>query len=263
MISSQEIQDNLYSLYGDLAASGLLTSGTAGGCRFVRHVTSAWPNMAYPDGPLNIPALVEAVKARSCPRLILFEEAAVTSELMAEMNRFRFVPAAHWINMTVVLGPGGMTVQQGEVTLALERAERQRNGILECKIADPRNPADWSDWSIVAEEVLFKKEKLAADLFRYGCERGLFNLVTGYYNGRPVSTSLLYKGKLAGVYMVATLPPFQGKGFGKELMGFIGSVAAAEGYSDLVLHSTKPGVRLYEGLGFQPKGKLLLFYCMD
>ena len=247
MISSQEIQDNLYSLYGDLAASGLLASGTVGGCRFVRHVTSAWPNMAYPGGPLNIPALVEAVESRSCPRLILFEEAAVTSELMAEMNRFRFVPAAHWINMTVVL----------------EGVEKHPGGKLECRIADPRNPADWSDWSIVAEEVLFKKEKLAADLFRFGCERGLFNLVTGYYGGRPVSTSLLYKGKLAGVYMVATLPSFQGKGFGKELMGFTGSVAAADGYSDLVLHSTKPGVRLYEGLGFQPKGKLLLFYCMD
>ncbi len=261
MISSQEIQDNLYSLYGDLAASGLLASGTVGGCRFVRHVTSAWPNMAYPGGPVNIPALVEAVKARSCPRLILFEEAAVTSELMAEMNRFRIVPAAHWINMTVVLGGAAVAVEG--VTMVPGAQDKQRNGILECRIADTRNPADWSDWSSIAEEVLFKKEKLAADLFRFGCERGLFNLVTGYYGGRPVSTSLLYKGKLAGVYMVATLPSFQGKGFGKELMGFTGSVAAAEGYSDLVLHSTKPGVRLYEGLGFQPKGKLLLFYCMD
>jgi GNAT superfamily N-acetyltransferase len=257
MISSQEIEDNLYSLYEDLAKSGLVDTGTAGGCRYVRHVGSAWPNMAYPGesiGGVDLAALVEAVKAKSCPRLILFEEAAVTTEGLAEMSRFRFVPAAHWINMTVTLE--GMTV-------ALGAQDTQRNGKLECRIADTRNAAEWDDWSIVAEEVLFKKEKLAADLFRYGCERGFFKLMIGYYDGQPVSTTLLYKGKLAGVYMVATLPSFQGKGLGKELMGFTGSVASAEGYSDLVLHSTKAGLPLYERLGFQKKGKLLLFYCMD
>jgi GNAT superfamily N-acetyltransferase len=264
MISSQGIQDNLYNLYGDLAKSGLVDAGTAGGCRYIRHVGSAWPNMAYPGesiGGVDLAALVEAVKAKSCPRLILFEEAAVTTEGMAEMSRFRFVPAAHWINMTVTLG--GMTVTLEGMTVALGAQDKQRNGKLECRIVDARNAAEWNDWSIVAEEVLFKKEKLAADLFRYGCERGFFNLMIGYYDGRPVSTSLLYKGKLAGVYMVATLPSFQGKGLGKELMGFTGSVALAEGYSDLVLHSTKAGLPLYERLGYQQKGKLLLFYCMD
>jgi ribosomal protein S18 acetylase RimI-like enzyme len=127
---------------------------------------------------------------------------------------------------------------------------------------DPRNPEEWKDWSNVAEEVLFKKEKLAADLFRYGCEKGLFKLLAGYSGGQPVSTTLLYTGRLAGVYMVATRPSFQGNGFASELMRFTGSVAAAAGYTDLVLHSTKPGVRLYEGLGYRPNGKLLLYYCM-
>jgi|GEM_PF-2733733 GNAT superfamily N-acetyltransferase len=266
MISCQDIQDNLYSLYGDLAVSGLVDSGTAGGCRYIRHVASAWPNMVYPGGtgsgegsaggtgsgkglvggPVDIAALVEAVKAGNCPRLVLLEGRMVTEDVVKEMNTFRFLPAAQWINM--------MTALDGE--------ERHGSGKLECRTVDARNPEEWKNWSNVAENVLFKKEKLAADLFRYGCEKGLFTLLTGYSGGQPVSTALLYTGRLAGVYMVATLPSFQGKGLASELMRFTGSVAAAAGYSDLVLHSTKPGVRLYEGLGYQPKGELLLYYCM-
>ncbi|HET6253711.1 MAG TPA: GNAT family N-acetyltransferase [Puia sp.] len=250
MISSEEIQGNLYGLYEDMAASGLVSSGTAGGCRYIQYAGSAWPNMVYPGGSgarPDIAMLVESVKARQCPRLVLFEEAMVTTELVEEMNGFRFVPAAQWINMTLPLS---------------ESAGGYDRGQLECKVVDAGNPAEWKDWSSVAEEVLFKKEKLGADLFKYGCESGLFKLITGYSGDQAVSTTLLYRGRQAGVYMVATLAAFQGKGLGKELMGFTGSVAAAEGYSALVLHSTKAGLRLYESLGYRSKGKLLLYYCM-
>ena len=254
MISSQEIQDNLYGLYEDIAASGLVTSGTAGRCRFIRDAGFAWPNMVYPGGAAGRPdiaALVESVKAGCCPRLMLFEEGMVTEDLVEEMNGFRFVPAAQWTNMVVSLaGMEGGGEREGE--------RRQ----LDCKVVDIRNPGEWKDWSSVAEEVLFKKEKLAADLFNYGCEKGLFKLLIGYYGDQAVGTTLLYKGKLAGVYMVATLPSFRGKGLAKELMRFTGSVAAAEGYSSLVLHSTKAGLGLYERLGYRPEGNLLLYYCM-
>lgn len=248
MISSQEIQENLYSLYEDIAASGLATSGTAGGCRIIRHLASAWPNMVYPGGTAarpDIAALVESVKANHCPRLMLFEEGMVTEDVMEEMNGFRFVPAAQWINMVA--------------SISEDREERRQ---LDCRVVDIRDPAEWKDWSSVAEEVLFKKEKLAADLFTYGCEKGLFKLLTGYYGDQAVGTTLLYRGKLAGVYMVATLPSFQGKGLAKELMRFTGSIAAAEGYTSLVLHSTKAGMGLYERLGYRSAGKLLLYYCM-
>jgi ribosomal protein S18 acetylase RimI-like enzyme len=252
MISSQEIQDNLYSLYEDIAASGLVSSGTAGGYSFIRHTASAWPNMVYPARPVagrrpDIAALVESVKANRCPRLVLFEEGGLTPELVEEMNSYRFVPAAQWINMTTSL-----TGQEGG-------GERKQ---LDCKVVDVREPAEWKAWSSVAEEVLFKREKLAADLFSYGCEKGWFKLLVGYCGDQAVSTTMLYKGRVAGVYMVATLPSFQGKGFGRVMMRFTGSVAAAEGYSSLVLHSTKAGSRLYESLGYQSKGKLLLYYIM-
>ena len=183
----------------------------------------------------------------------------VTEDLVEEMNRFRFVPAAQWINMTVSLS-GGEEARESEGEREQEGGRKGRQ--FECKVVDVRKPAEWQDWSSVAQEVLFKKEKLAADLFSYGCEKGLFKLLTGYYGDRAVSTTLLYKGRLAGVYMVATLPSFQGKGLAKELMRFTGSIAAADGYSSLVLHSTKAGLGLYERLGYRSAGKLLLYYCM-
>jgi GNAT superfamily N-acetyltransferase len=254
MISDDQIQENLYELYADLAGSGLVSSGRAAGFSYIMHSPSPWPNMTYRGagtaGALDSPdfaGLTELFKANQCPRLVLFEEAQISGEMSDQIRSFRFVPATQWVNMYLPFsGP----------------EQHYEPGLLDCRIADVLHSGELNDWAGTAAEVLFKNVDLDGKLFSYGVEKGLFRLITGYIGERPVSTSLLYFGKLAGVYMVATLPAYQGKGLGKELMRFTASVAAAAGYSSLVLHSTRPGLELYSRLGFREQGKLSLYYCM-
>ncbi|MGJ7913021.1 GNAT family N-acetyltransferase [Neobacillus sp. LXY-1] len=79
----------------------------------------------------------------------------------------------------------------------------------------------------------------------------------GYVNGTAVATAtIFYSNGVAGIYNVATLPEFQGKGIGVEMMTAILLIAKLEGYKTAVLHSTLVGLRLYERLGFQSYGEM-------
>lgn len=79
----------------------------------------------------------------------------------------------------------------------------------------------------------------------------------GYVNGTAVATaSIFYSNGVAGIYNVATLPEFQGKGIGVEIMTAILLIAKLEGYKTAVLHATPAGLRLYERLGFQSYGEM-------
>jgi ribosomal protein S18 acetylase RimI-like enzyme len=81
----------------------------------------------------------------------------------------------------------------------------------------------------------------------------------GYYQQLPAATVLVFHGKEAGIYMVAVLPVFRKKGLGKILMQKVHAMLTAKGYRRALLHSTKQGLSLYQSLGYQPTGKMILF----
>ncbi|WP_413298772.1 N-acetyltransferase [Bacillus sp. 1P10SD] len=79
----------------------------------------------------------------------------------------------------------------------------------------------------------------------------------GYLIGTPVSIStIFYHNGIAGIYNVGTLPEFQGKGIGVEMMTTILLKAKLDGYKTAILHSTHAGKRLYEKLGFNACGEM-------
>lgn len=267
MAGKEAIEGNLYGLYEAVSATGLVESGNAGDFNFIRHRQSVWPNMCYPGPsglPPNIGKLVKAMKEEGCPRLVVMGEDMAAPGVIAQMNGNRFVCAAEWVNMELCIrddtsgkDAGNQGKSPGTSTGPEESPE------LICRVIDAGKPGDWKEWSSIAEATLFKNKALAPEIFRGGQEKGIFQLIAGYSEGRAVSTSLLYFGSLAGVYMVATSEGSQGRGFAKKLMKYTASLAAHRGYSSLVLHSTGQGLRLYTALGFEKRGKLLLYFCMS
>lgn len=254
MITNMEIEENLYAIYSDIIASGLVATGDAGSFSFITHPGYAWPDMIYSrrpsselSNPVDMAPLARLCSSASCPRLVILGEARVTDEALGQLSELRFRPVTRWTNMAIDIGQPEMEPVQGQLKGA---------------VIDADSPDEWRDWSSVVESVLFKGGKLDRSIFSYAAGEGLFKLLIGYFNDQPVTASLLYLGKSAGMYMVATLPGFQGRGFAAELMRLAQSAARSAGYGSIVLHSTQAGLDFYKRMGFREYGKLLLFYNM-
>jgi ribosomal protein S18 acetylase RimI-like enzyme len=83
---------------------------------------------------------------------------------------------------------------------------------------------------------------------------------TGFVDDRPAATtSLLLCGDLAGIYHVATLPSFRGRGFGAALTTFALQHARARGATTAVLQSSEMGFPVYRALGFEKICELRLY----
>lgn len=79
----------------------------------------------------------------------------------------------------------------------------------------------------------------------------------GYVDDTVVSTATLYyRNGIAGIYNVATLLDFQGKGIGMDIMTALLLKAKLDGYHTAILHATPAGLRLYEKLGFSKYGEM-------
>ncbi|MDQ0197899.1 GNAT family N-acetyltransferase [Neobacillus ginsengisoli] len=82
----------------------------------------------------------------------------------------------------------------------------------------------------------------------------------GYLGGTAVTTATsFYSDGIAGIYNVSTLPEFQGKGMGMEIMTALLLKAKLDGYKMAILHATPAGIRLYEKLGFHKYGEMRQF----
>jgi GNAT superfamily N-acetyltransferase len=87
-----------------------------------------------------------------------------------------------------------------------------------------------------------------------------FTVFIGYLSGEPVATSLLATTPgvgLAGIYSVATRPPFRGRGLGTALTAAALSAARAQGYEIAVLEPSPMGAPVYRRMGFEPFGTYL------
>jgi GNAT superfamily N-acetyltransferase len=74
----------------------------------------------------------------------------------------------------------------------------------------------------------------------------------GTQDGRPVGTSLVsFRGGLAGVYAVATLPEARKQGVGTAMTQAAMRVAYARGYQVATLQATAMGLNVYRRLGWQ------------
>lgn len=253
MISNEGITDNLYGLYNGLAEQGLVSSGRAGGFEFVSHEGFAWPNMAYrgkradsPAGRQEVRVLKESVDVHRCPRLVVLDLEELTGEMQEALAEERFVAATEWVNMAL---PVGASTSGG-------------GGLLECRVIDTDDPGEWGQWASIVSNVLFKGEPMDPVLFRHPAVKQQFMLMTGYADAVPVATCLLYLAENPGLYMVATLPSYQGRGFGRQLVEHAQAEAAAKGYESVVLHSTKAGLDFYSKLGYRAFGKLILYFSM-
>lgn len=84
---------------------------------------------------------------------------------------------------------------------------------------------------------------------------------TGYLDGKPVGTSVLYKSKdFASLYWVGVHPDYRRKGLGSALSFVPTEDAKALGYRWMAHQAMPLGVEVYKSLGYKDVGRLKLFF---
>ncbi|MHA2430674.1 MAG: GNAT family N-acetyltransferase [Promethearchaeota archaeon] len=95
------------------------------------------------------------------------------------------------------------------------------------------------------------KIKIDLELSKYLLFEKESRFYLGFYNGKPVSTLLLYLSSgVAGLHAVSTLPDYRNKGFGLAISGVALKEAYKLGYKISVLQASELGEKVYRKFGF-------------
>jgi hypothetical protein len=77
-------------------------------------------------------------------------------------------------------------------------------------------------------------------------------MFVGYVDGRPVTTSMrLTSHRIAGVYVVSTLPAYRGRGLGEAMTWHAALGGLAEGCIASSLQASRMGFPIYARMGYR------------
>lgn len=114
-----------------------------------------------------------------------------------------------------------------------------------------------SHWHDVASEVLFNNKPIP---LRYE-DRGKHALFVAYEKDTPVaSVSAFFGSTSSSAHMVAVLPEYRKKGYGKLIMRAALNLSAEKGYRLCFSQSSKMGLKSWLTLGYQVSGYVNIFW---
>ncbi len=129
------------------------------------------------------------------------------------------------------------------------------------EVRPPLGPSMLNDWRDIVQKVMLTNKEFPTRLLEQCASDLRIDLLCGFCNGRPVSTGMAYRNEtVAGLYFIATLPEFQGKGYAKALVARFIEDCFSSGIREIVLHASGEGEKLYRRLGFVPDGTLHTFW---
>ena len=133
----------------------------------------------------------------------------------------------------------------------------------ELEISEVKEEKHIDDFVKTLNLALLKNNKAKSELFSAINQNLNFKLYNGYYQDNVVSTSLSYaKGGIGGLYMIATLEDYRGKGFGSHITIHPIERLIENGIQHIVLHATKLGERIYSKLGFKSYCNFYIYWLL-
>ena len=176
-------------------------------------------------------------------------------------------PADQPAGLGLALEKAGLQRSEAEVAMAGSLSSLQLSLPLPTglEIRSVRNATELQDFAgIVAKNwhppdpnVLAYYQAAESLLLEPGCPLRLF---VGYMEGKPVATAeLTLAGPTAGLYNIATLQEYRGRGIGSALTVAPLREALASGYQTAILQAAPDGLRIYERVGFAAFGEITEF----
>jgi ribosomal protein S18 acetylase RimI-like enzyme len=133
------------------------------------------------------------------------------------------------------------------------------DGLTIVEALDEKTLADWS-FALHAANQHYHLPMEAAQSFEkvtlaLGAHEAPWRLYVGYMDGKPVATNLAYNGGgVTGLFCIATIPEYRGRGIGAAITLAPLYDARAVGYQYGVLFASDSGMPVYERIGFRYVG---------
>jgi GNAT superfamily N-acetyltransferase len=243
------VHENLYALFRSLRAipgCEILESDT-----FAYHHTSltnpmfrgVWKTRLSPDEiEAGIDGVIAWFEERNAPSFFWWTDSLTQPSDLAERLLRRGFDGN-------VEGDPGMALDLHELT----DKTNLPNGFAVTQATDRKSLDDWGGVFAAAFEMPLSGGQAWIDAtVQAGGEHAPWQLYVGYFEDKPVSTSILFNGAgVAGIYGIGTLPEWRHKGFGAAITMKPLLDARRQGYRFAVLFATRMGYPMYQRLGFR------------
>ncbi|MGZ7050233.1 MAG: GNAT family N-acetyltransferase [Methanobacterium sp.] len=141
------------------------------------------------------------------------------------------------------------------MAIALEKIPERINIPEGLKIKEVFNLEELRIWTDILVKS-FEFPKIAVSYKKYfinlGAQNPNFQYYLGFFNGKAVSSAVLYKGGgAAGLFYIGTVPEYRRKGISKAMTCYLLNEAKNEGYTISTLQASEMGYPLYKKIGFE------------
>jgi len=209
----------------------------------------SWPKLYYsinfPPGEETVAtaSLLEQLSAADAPGVVLCQTGAsvATRQSLRKHALAEKSWAAMAMDLQTVASEGSPLPEDFEI------------GILSEKEAIPA-------WCKVVDTALMGGIGLNCTLFEKMMASPRFQFLQATFKGRAVASCLLFFHEdTAGLYLIGTLPDFQGKGYGTAITAFGLNQSKKAGARYALLQATPAGEPVYARLGFRKEAEHAVF----
>lgn len=247
------IEDNFNDLFVFLAEKCGLSRSFSKKISWVNSSPFCWPNFIF-NARFETAALdndvgevVFNIQRKIAPPFWLVGSRAGTPELAERLQEHGLRLIDSWPGMALDL-------DRFDPPLRLDKS-------LQVKIAGNRN--DLAEWHALAGQELFPRKKLDFNMLLTVLQEPCIKFFTAYHEGEPVSTAMaFYSAGVVGLYMIATSTKHRGRGFATAITAAALRHARGEGQRAAILQSTKPGLGVYQKLGFKEYCSFDVFWML-
>lgn len=246
---------NLFDLYDYYAEKSNAEKYFSDSFKWINTKKYPWPNFIYNLSEENIISthdvigLIEKYRENSAPAFWIIRESEMLDKLEETFYENNIRPVEVW--------PG--------MTMKLDKLNTEKYSSLEgLKIKIVQSEDELKTWIKIVSSELFNGILLDENFFEKEIKKEKITLYLGFYDGEPVATSMSFRNEESvGLYMIATLPEFRGKGIGTYLTTKPLIDALNNGFTTGILQASKMGESVYRKIGFEQCCRFFIFWTAE
>lgn len=228
-------EENLFGLYDNIGQTGLVKFSSTDAYHFVSASSKEFPQFVYQIDINKIikTDFVEKIEKRELPPYLKLNSCQITNEF------------------TCYLKQNGFRKISSEAAMQLGNYDMLIKNKFNLEIYKVKDEQSLNEFLYVLDKTLFATKKMPPEIIKNMMNETYFEAYYGVYEGKAVASSMAFEyNGTAGLYMIAVLEEYRGKGFGKEITSYpiLNSKLSS---TKIILQSTKLGNPLYKSLGFK------------